>query len=238
MYITSSVPYYDKIYSSQRKDYQKETEYLVETIRTTTQGKKASLLDVACGTGGHLFYLRKHFEVEGVDISLEFIKTARSKLPKTKFFVGDMRTFRTGKEYDAVTCLFSSIGFMETLTKLHTAIRNMDRHVKAGGLLIIEPWFSPGQIMNGKISAAIVDEDRLKVVRMSTTKVEGNLSSFDFHYLVGTPKGTEHFVEKHRLGLFSKDEMVEAFEKCGLAVTYDPKGPTGRGLYIGKKPYP
>ena len=199
-------------------------------------GKKASLLDVGCGTGGHLFFLRKHFEVEGVDVSLEFVRAARVKLPRTKFSVGDMQTFRTGREYDVVTCLFSSIGYMETLSKLQSAIRNMARHLKAGGILLVEPWFSPCQISNGKVSLAIVDEDTLKVVRMSTTKVDGNISSFDFHYLVGASKGTEHFVEKHKLGLYTRDEMIEAFEKSGLSMEYDIKGPTGRGLCIGKKP--
>lgn len=236
MYASNSVAYYDKIYASQGKDYCKEAEYLVDLIRSHGIGKRATLLDVACGTGGHLLYLRKNFDVEGVDVSLDFIKVARLKMPKTKFFVGDMRTFATGKEYNVVTCMFSSIGYMDTLKKLETAIRNMAKHVKKGGLLIVEPWFLPGQMENGRVSVAVVEEEKLKLVRMNTLKAEGNVSSFDFHYLVGTSSGTEHFVEKHRLGLYTRDEMMEAFQKCGLSVEYEDKGPTGRGLYLGEKP--
>jgi ubiquinone/menaquinone biosynthesis C-methylase UbiE len=235
MYVTNSVVYYDKIYALQGKDYRRETEYLVDAIRPRGISKRANPLDVACGTGGHLLYLLKNFDVEGVDVSLDFIKIARSKLPKTKFYVGDMRTFSTGKEYNIVTCLFSSIGFMNTLGQLQSAIRNMAKHVKKGGLLIVEPWFAPGQMENGRVSVTVVDEEKLKLVRMNTIKVEGNLSSFDFHYLVGTSAGTEHFVEKHRLGLYTRDEIAGAFQKCGLTVEYDEKGPTGRGLYLGKK---
>jgi SAM-dependent methyltransferase len=235
MYLAGSVAIYDKIYASQGKDYRKEVDYLVDLIRSHGIGKRANLLDVACGTGGHLLYLRKNFDAEGVDVSLDFIKNARLKLPRTKFYVGDMRTFTTGKEYSVVTCLFSSIGYMETVPKLQSAIRNMAKHVKKGGLLVVEPWFSPGKMQNGRVSVTVVDEEKLKLVRMSTIKVEGNLSSFDFHYLVGTSSGTEHFVEKHRLGLYTREEMSEAFEKWGLSVEYDEKGPTGRGLYVGKK---
>jgi ubiquinone/menaquinone biosynthesis C-methylase UbiE len=236
VYVSNSVVYYDKIYASQGKDYRKEADCLVELIRSRGIGKRATLLDVACGSGGHLHHLRKNFDVEGVDVSLDFIKVARTKLPKAKFFVGDMRTFATGKEYDVVTCMFSSIGYMDTLKKLQAAIRNMARHLKKGGLLLVEPWFSPGQMENGRVSVTVVEEDKLKLVRMNTIKVEGNLSSFDFHYLIGMPSGTEHFVERHRLGLYTRDEMSESFQKCGLSVEYDEKGPTGRGLYIGKKP--
>jgi hypothetical protein len=146
-----------------------------------------------------------------------------------------MRTFTTGKEYNIVTCLFSSIGFMDSLGKLQAAIRNMAKHVKKGGLLIVEPWFSPGQMENGRVSVTVVQEDRLKLVRMNTTRVQGNLSSFDFHYLIGTSSGTEHLVEKHRLGLYTREEISDAFQKCGLSVEYEEKGLTGRGLYLGNK---
>ena len=235
MYAVGSVAFYDKIYASQGKDYRKEVEYLLGLVKSRGIGKRASLLDVACGTGGHLLYLRKDFDAEGVDVSLDFIKIARLKLPKTKFHVGDMRTFATGREYNVVTCLFSSIGYMETLGKVQAAIRNMAKHVKKGGLLIVEPWFSPGQMENERVSVTVVEEDKLKLVRMNTIKVEGNLCRFDFHYLVGTPSGTEHFIEKHRLGLYTRYEMSAAFQKWGLSVEYDDEGPTGRGLYIGKK---
>jgi SAM-dependent methyltransferase len=236
VYVSNSVVYYDKIYASQGKDYRKEAEYIAELVRSHGIGKRATLRDVACGTGGHLVHLRKSFDVEGVDVSLDFIRSARGKLPKAKFFVGDMRTFATGKEYNVVICMFSSIGYMDTLKKVQAAIRNMAKHLKKGGLLLVEPWFSPGQMENGRVSVTVVEEDKLKLVRMNTLKVEGNLSSFDFHYLVGTSSGTEHFVENHRLGLYSPDEMSDAFQKCGLSVEYEKGGPTGRGLYLGKKP--
>ena len=69
----------------------------------------------------------------------------------------------------------------------------------------------------------------------STLPREGNLSSFDFHYLVGTSSGTEHLIEKHKLGLYTREEISDVFRKCGLSVEYDEKGPTGRGIYLGKK---
>jgi ubiquinone/menaquinone biosynthesis C-methylase UbiE len=236
VYASSSVVYYDKIYASQGKDYGKEAQCLMDLVRSHGIGKRAALLDVACGSGGHLLHLQKSFAVEGVDASLDFVKVARTKVPKARFFVGDMRTFATGREYDVVTCLFSSIGYMDTLKNLQAAIRNMARHLKKGGLLLVEPWFSPGQLENGRVSVTVVEEDKLKLVRMNTLRVEGNRSSFDFHYLVGTSSGTEHFVERHRLGLYTRDEMSEAFQKCGLSVEFDEKGPTGRGLYVGKRP--
>jgi hypothetical protein len=65
--------------------------------------------------------------------------------------------------------------------------------------------------------------------------MDGRLSYFDLHYLIGTPEGTEHLVERHELGLFEQEEMRAALEGAGLQVTYDEEGLMGRGLYIGRR---
>jgi hypothetical protein len=56
-----------------------------------------------------------------------------------------------------------------------------------------------------------------------------------FHYLRGTPNGLEHYSERVKLGLFTRDEMTWAFESAGLEVRYDPEGLMGRGLYVAKQ---
>ena len=73
-----------------------------------------SLLDVACGTGGHLVHLRRWYEVMGVDIDAGMLDEARRRLPGDTFVEGDMRSFRLHRTFDAVSCLFSSIGYMRS----------------------------------------------------------------------------------------------------------------------------
>ena len=80
-----------------------------------------------------------------------------------------------------------------------------------------------------------VDKPDLKIVRMSLSRQRGKLSLIEFQYLIGTPKGIEHSVEIHELGLFTHREYLEAFKAAGLTVIHDPEGLDGRGLYIGQK---
>ena len=54
--------------------------------------------------------------------------------------------------------------------------------------------------------------------------MNGRISWFDLHYLVGTAEGTEHFVEHHELGLFTMGEMRQILENAGLVVTYEEEG--------------
>jgi SAM-dependent methyltransferase len=226
-----SIHYYDKIYL-QIKDYQQEAEYLVNTIRSRGDFSNKELLDVACGTGEHLRYLKRHFRAEGIDVSAEFVRMAREKNPELSIRTGDMRDFSIAREFDIITCLFSSIGYMTSTRDLVSAIGNMKRHLRRGGLMLIEPWFTPDEWKIGHISLTVVDEENLKIVRMSTSRRVQNLSRFDLHHLVGTPEDTRHFVETHEMGLFTQDDMKSSFIANQLHFDYDPKGPFGRGLYI------
>jgi len=70
---------------------------------------------------------------------------------------------------------------------------------------------------------------------MNISKTRGRLSVMDMHHLVATPKRVEHFVERLELGLFTKDEYLEAFRQARLEVTHDEEGLMGRGLYLGVK---
>lgn len=84
--------------------------------------------------------------------------------------------------------------------------------------------------------AVFIDEPELKLARINTSMVEGRTSIVDLHYLIGTPRGTSHILESHRLGLFTREEMQAALVDAGLRVRYDEQGLTGRGLHVGFRP--
>ena len=222
---------YDAIYHF--KDYAHECERLRSVINDVVPDAR-TILDVACGTGEHAKFLKHPYRVDGIDINESYLRAARLKNPTGNYTRDDMLDFDLGCKYDVVTCLFSAIGIVRTFARLENAIACMARHVKPGGALIIEPWFTPEQwhparpfILAGEIRAD-------KVYRMSNCVREGPLSVLLHHYLRGTPSGVEHYSERIELGLFTRDEMTWAFEFSGMGVRYDSQGLMGRGLYIGR----
>ena len=231
---TKSARFYDALYSW--KDYKAEAARLIELIQERNPGAE-TLLDVACGTGLHLAHLEHTFRAEGLDTDPAMMAIARERTPEIPLHEGDMTGFDLGKSFDVVTCLFSSIGYVETADNLDRAISAMARHLNGGGLLIVEPWFSPEDWEAGTAHALFVDEDDLKIARVNTSDppVDG-LTVMEMHYLVGTPEGTNYFTETHRLKLFTADEYNEAFTRAGVEVEHDENGLMGRGLYIGRKP--
>ena len=226
-----SAELYDAIYSF--KSYEKEAAKLHQLIREQKRSAGNDLLEVACGTGGHITYLKNNYSVEGLDLNRQMLRLARKKHPDIVLHRGDMVSFKLKKRFDAITCLFSAIGHLKTKRKLGLGVRNMSRHLKPGGVLIVEPWITPQRWRKGSVHANFVDQPELKVARMNISKTRGKLSILNMHHLVATPNRVEHFVERLELGLFTHDEYLDAFRSAGFETSYDSEGLMGRGLYIG-----
>lgn len=231
---SKSAALYDAVYAF--KDYQHEVGILRGMIEANKQSAGMDLLDLACGTGAHIAYLREHYQVVGIDLDPQMVEIARRKFPDVTFHVADMVDFSLEERFDAVVCLFSSIGYLKEAERLDAAVQTMANHLKPGGVLAIEPWFSPDAFKPGSVHATFVDQPELKVARMNISQQVGNNSVFDFHYLVATPEKVEHFTERHELGLFTHTQYMSAFELAGLDAIHDPDGLSGRGMYLGLAP--
>ena len=123
---SNSARIYDAVYSF--KDYGAEAERVHELIQERSPGA-SSLLDVACGTGKHLEQFRRWYpDVAGVDLDEGLIDVARDRLDDVPLQLADMTSFDLGRKFDAVTCLFSSIGYVGTVERLASAIAAMAAH--------------------------------------------------------------------------------------------------------------
>lgn len=232
---TSTAVYYDRIYS--QKEYGAEARRVERWIRRYGRPKSHTLLDVACGTGNHLTYLARRFEATGVDKDAGMLRIARKKLPNVRFVRGRMESFRLGRRFDAITCLFSAVGYVRSEADLRRTLRNFARHLEPGGVAVIEPWFTPEQYRTGAVHAQIFGPPDDPIVRMNVSERRGRRSILDMHHLVRTRRGIHHFVERHDLGLFSVPTFLDALRGAGFRAQFRRRGLLRhRGIYLARLP--
>lgn len=223
---------YDLVYQS-RKDYEAEASNVTELIRTR-RPDAATLLDVACGTGIHLAAFDKFFaQVAGLERAEPMLARAARRLPGVPVHQGDMRDFELGRVFDAVVCMFSSIGYLDTVADLRAAVRAMSRHLDEGGVLVVEPWYFPENFIPGYVSAHAVREDGQAAARVAHSTLEGDKTRIHIHYLLADEEtGVRHLTGDDYLTLFSREEYVRAFRDSGLSVDFLPADPAP-GFFVG-----
>ncbi len=223
----SSPAYYDLIYH-ELKDYAEEAERL-DYLLNRLEPRPRRLLDIGCGTGEHALHLSRDYgyQVDGLDISPEFVQIAQSKLPSAKFQVADMREFDLGRTYDALLCLFSSIGYTQDEEGLKTAFASMARHLEPGGWLICEPWVTPEEWQAGQVDVTAVTDpsNGTTITRTRRGSTRGNTSILKIEYDVNrSGQPTQSFQEEHILGLFTRSQMSNALEANGFQPRWMERG--------------
>ena len=223
---------YDLIYEAAGKDYAAESSAIRSLIQARNPEAR-NLLDVACGTGGHLRHLQHHYEVTGVDLDPNMIREARNNVPDIPLVEGDMRTIRLGTRFDAVICLFSSIGCMGDTKELTSAISAMANHLNPGGVLIVDGWVRPDAWRDGgSTDVEVATSEGIKVARVVHSRRDGSATHLEMHHLVATQDGIEHLVDHHELTLFTPEEYEAAFQAAGLVAETVDSPMQGRDRYI------
>lgn len=219
------------------KDYQEEVRRLTALIKQHLRSDGKDLLDVACGTGDHLSYFKKAFLCTGIDINASMISVARKKVKGVTFRKGDMTNFSLSKKFNVITCLGASINYVKTRANLQRTVNNFARHLKPGGVLIIEPYWPKSKLKKERIHMNCYDRKNIKVFRITMAKIKDNILTRE-KYTVIAEKGKDvrQFSDKRTSGLFEKDEMLNTMKKAGFKVKFLAKGfEEGWGLYIGIK---
>ena len=228
-------PYYDDLVGS--KDYRSESRTLESLARRLLRSRGRRWLDVGCGTGRHLSFLRRHFAVTGVEASPEMLRVARDRLPGTRLVLGDMRSFRLGSTFDVVSCLYSAIGHLRSERDVAAAFANCARHLAPGGVAIVEPWIDPEEFRAGYVHLLTHRSPSATVARMAFSSRRGRRSAVRYHYLLGrTGHGVEHFEEVDLGLLVARSRLVELLADAGLSARFLRRGlASGRGLLLGLK---
>jgi SAM-dependent methyltransferase len=143
-YIGRHAELYDIFYAD--KPYEEEAAFVHQCLQQYRGGTTRSLLELACGTGSHALALEKlGYQIVATDYSEDMLARARHKAAElgssVDFRWQDMRALDVRERpFDAVICLFDSIGYVETNEAIMRVLKGVHRHLCPDGLFIFEFW--------------------------------------------------------------------------------------------------
>jgi 2-polyprenyl-3-methyl-5-hydroxy-6-metoxy-1,4-benzoquinol methylase len=131
-----SSPYYTALYNG--RDDGEARRFIPRLLGYLQPPAGAKFLDTPCGTGRHTGCLSSAgFAVTGIDLSNEFIMTARTRVKNAKFYRHDMRRIFRPNEYDFALNLFTSFGYFSDEENT-VALRAMSAELRQDGVIVID----------------------------------------------------------------------------------------------------
>lgn len=227
--------YYDALYVNDG-EYATEAARVKELLTRHGVPAQSDLLVLACGTGGHIPYLKDNYHVSGLDLSEDMLDLARKKFPEIRFYPANLIDFTLETDFDAIICLYGSIGFVKTVDNLRASMQRIAAHLRPDGLALITPWSTVEDFRN-LIVVDAADRPDLKIARMEQVHLrEPKIVEVTFHHLLGKNNEVTYHKQSMEIGLFTRAEYISAMTDAGLKVVEQYTGTDVRGgAYIGKR---
>ena len=206
--------HYDLIYAA--KPYAEEARFVHDLLGA----RPGRLLDVACGSGRHAReFVALGWEVTGADYSAELLEHAAAAGIEVN--VQDMRQLHVpGAPFDAVTCLFDSIGYPQDNDGVVATLDGMRRH---GRRVAVEFLHAPAMLAHADPVRvrrwALPDGGEL--LRVSETEIDAAAMTMHVSYDVVELRADGGYArerERQSNRFFAVEEMRALMGLAGLRV--------------------
>src|SRR5262245_26091021 len=118
--------------------YAEEAAWVRRVLDERGGGRIRTLLELGSGGGNNASHLKAHYALTLVDLSPDMLRVSRQLNPDCEHALGDMRSVRLGRLFDAVF-VHDAVVYMTNETDLAAAIVTAAAHCRPGGTAIFAP---------------------------------------------------------------------------------------------------
>ncbi len=215
-------------------EYAQEATCWRRVLRDKLGPGKHQVLELGVGGGHNLSHLTRDFQATAVDLSPQMLCLSAKLNPDVEHYLGDMRSIRLGKKFDAVL-IHDAIAHMFSEGDLRATFVTVRTHLRPGGVILVAPeWVR--EVFSGprdfrwvrKTGAvAVTIEEHLHDSDPEDTEVESI-----FSYTI-SENGTQRVEQDtHTTGLFPICTWEQLLAEAGFDVEI-LRLPVNRGGYGG-----
>jgi trans-aconitate methyltransferase len=199
-------------------DYTDEARFIRDTLVNTSQIPLRTILELGAGGGNNASHLKSEFALTLVDIAPGMLESSRTLNPECEHIVGDMRTIRLEREFDAVL-VHDAVMYMTTAAELFACIETARAHCRRGAAALFLPDFVRETLIQGTRHGGHDGEGRsLRYLEWTADADPADtVYTVDFAFMLREGQAAvrvEH--DHHVFGLFSRNEWMDLLRKASF----------------------
>lgn len=200
-------------------DYREEAAFYLARLTEAATRPIETILELGSGGGNNASHMKRHATLTLTDRSPAMLELSRSINPECEHIVGDMRTIRLNRRFDAVF-VHDAIDYLTTEEDLRAAITTAALHCRPGGAVLLAPDEVVETFRPVNESGGHSEENRSLRYESKTWDPEPTDSTYlmEMTYRLsehGLPE--EQIEEVHELGLFARSTWLAAMRAAGLS---------------------
>jgi SAM-dependent methyltransferase len=200
-------------------DHEEEAAVYADQLTRAASSPIRTLLELGAGAGNNALFLKRHFTCTLTDLSERMLALSRETNPDCEHHLGDMRTLRLGRDFDAVF-VHDAVGYLTTIDDLRCAADTAFAHTRAGGVALFAPDYVRERFAES--TNLISADDGPRSLRGLEWAWDPDPSDSIYHVEYAFVMRDGHDVrtahDRHVEGLFSRDEWQRALQAAGYRV--------------------
>jgi SAM-dependent methyltransferase len=203
------------------EDHVDEAASYQEAFERAIEPPRKTLLELGVGGGNNAYFLKRLFRCTLTDISAPMLGLSRALNPECEHALGDMRTLRLGRTFDAVL-VHDAVMYLTSESELRAAAETAFIHTRPGGAAIFAPDYvgesfdEISRIHRGE------DEDGARALRCMewTWDPDPTDTSYtvEYAFLLRDQSGVRAVHDRHIEGLFPRATWIDVLSSAGFRV--------------------
>jgi SAM-dependent methyltransferase len=185
----------------------------------------STLLELGAGGGNNASHLKQDFDCTLSDVSPQMLAVSKELNPDCDHVLGDMRTMRLGRTFDAVFA-HDALAYLTTAEELADAIGTAYAHTRPGGIALFVPDFTRETFTGDSVETGGHDGGDGRSLRFLqwTHDPDPEDTTYEVEYavLMREPgKDVRAVHDHHHEGVFPEHVWLTLLEQAGFRVTVD-----------------
>jgi SAM-dependent methyltransferase len=203
---------------SPASEYEEEAAFYARILDEAAEHPIRTVLELGSGGGHNASHMKRRYDMVLVDVSPGMQVVSRSLNAECEHIIGDMRTVRLGREFDAVF-VHDAVCYMTTESDLRMAMATAFLHCRPGGVALFAPDFVTENFSASTEHGGSDGQSRALRWLAWTRDPDPSDTTYivDYAYLLRESDGTvrvEH--DRHVEGLFPRGTWLQLLSEAGF----------------------